>query len=79
MFIWLASYPKSGNTLVRSLLSSPRMEIIILSLIKTYKSISNIKLEDLGIDIQSKRSNCKIILEYKILLTKKIYTIFKNT
>ena len=22
MFIWLASYPKSGNTLVRSLLSS---------------------------------------------------------
>ena len=23
MFIWLASYPKSGNTLVRSLLSFP--------------------------------------------------------
>ena len=59
MFIWLASYPKSGNTLVRSLLSSyffSKDGIFNLRLIKNIKQFPTIKLfEDLGIDITNEK------------------------
>ena len=50
MFIWLASYPKSGNTLVRSLLSSYFFSedgIYNFELIKNIKQFPNIKLFEL--------------------------------
>ena len=59
MFIWLASYPKSGNTLVRSLLSSyffSRDGIYNFSLTENIKQFPTIKLfEDLGIDITNEK------------------------
>ena len=52
MFVWLASYPKSGNTLVRSLLSAYFFSddgIYNFDLIKNIKQFPNITLfEDLG-------------------------------
>ena len=57
MFVWLASYPKSGNTLVRSLLSAYFFSddgIYNFDLIKNIKQFPNITLfEDLGIDIKN--------------------------
>ena len=59
MFIWLASYPKSGNTLVRSMLASyffSKDGIYNFSLIENIKQFPNIKLfEDLGIDITNEK------------------------
>ena len=59
MFIWLASYPKSGNTLVRSMLASyffSKDGIYDFSLIENIKQFPNIKLfEDLGIDIKNEK------------------------
>ena len=59
MFIWLASYPKSGNTLVRSLLASyffSKDGIYNFRLIKNIKQFPTIKLfEDLGIDITNEK------------------------
>ena len=59
MIVWLASYPKSGNTLVRSLLASyffSKDGIYNFSLIKNIKQFPNIKLfEDLGIDIRNEK------------------------
>ena len=59
MFIWLASYPKSGNTLVRSMLASyffSKDGIYNFSLIENIKQFPNIKLfEDLGIDIKNEK------------------------
>ena len=59
MFIWLASYPKSGNTLVRSLLASyffSKDGIYNFSLIENIKQFPNIKLfENLGIDITNEK------------------------
>ena len=59
MFIWLASYPKSGNTLVRSLLASyffSKDGIYDFSLIENIKQFPNIKLfEDLSIDITNEK------------------------
>ena len=55
MIIWLASYPKSGNTLVRALLSSyffSKDGIFNFKLIKYIKQFPNAGLfENLGIDI----------------------------
>jgi hypothetical protein len=59
MFIWLASYPKSGNTLVRSLLASyffSKDGTYDFSLIENIKQFPNIKLfEDLGIDVKNEK------------------------
>ena len=59
MFIWLASYPKSGNTLVRSLLSSyffSKDGIYNFILTKNIKQFPTIKLfENLGIDIRNEK------------------------
>ena len=59
MFIWLASYPKSGNTLVRSLLASyffSKDGTYDFSLIENIKQFPNIKLfEDLGVDVKNEK------------------------
>ena len=55
MIIWLASYPKSGNTLVRSMLSAyffSQDGSYNFELIKNIKQFPAINMfEDLGIDI----------------------------
>tara|TARA_B100000925_G_scaffold273265_1_gene237869 strand:- start:206 stop:1063 length:858 start_codon:yes stop_codon:yes gene_type:complete len=55
MFVWLASYPKSGNTMVRSLLATYFFSndgIFNFDLIKNIKQFPNIKLfENFGVDI----------------------------
>ncbi len=55
MFVWLASYPKSGNTMVRSLLASYFFSndgMFNFDLIKNIKQFPNIKLfENFGVDI----------------------------
>jgi|TARA_B110000914_G_scaffold182632_1_gene165418 hypothetical protein len=59
MFVWLASYPKSGNTLVRSLLASyffSKDGVYNFSLIENIKQFPNIKLfEDLGVDVKNEK------------------------
>ena len=59
MFIWLASYPKSGNTLVRSLLVSyffSKDGNFNFDLIKNIKQFPTIELfESLGIDIKNQK------------------------
>ena len=59
MFIWLASYPKSGNTLIRSLLASyffSKDGIYNFSLIENIKQFPNIKLfENLDIDVKKEK------------------------
>ena len=56
MFIWLASYPKSGNTLVRSMLAAYFFSndgVYNFDLIKNIKQFPNINLfENLGINIK---------------------------
>ena len=55
MFVWLASYPKSGNTMVRSLLAAYFFSndgMFNFDLIKNIKQFPNIKLfENFGVDI----------------------------
>ena len=57
MFIWLASYPKSGNTLVRGLLSSyffSKDGFFNFEIIKNIKQFPHIGLfENLGIDLKN--------------------------
>jgi len=59
MFIWLASYPKSGNTLIRSLLVSyffSKDGNFNFNLIKNIKQFPTIELfESLGIDIKNQK------------------------
>ena len=60
MFIWLASYPKSGNTLVRSMLASyffSKDGIYNFDLIKNIKQFPNIELfKLLGVDIKNQNT-----------------------
>ena len=55
MIIWLASYPKSGNTLLRSMLSSYLFSeegIFNFDLLKKIKQFPNkLTYENLGVDI----------------------------
>ena len=63
MIVWLASYPKSGNTLVRSMLSSyffSKSGEYNQDLIKNIKQFPSIELfEDLGIDIKNENEILK--------------------
>ena len=63
MFIWLASYPKSGNTLLRSMLAAYFFSadgIYNFDLIKNIKQFPNITLfERLGIDIKNEKEVVK--------------------
>ena len=83
MFIWLASYPKSGNTLVRSLLASyffSKDGICNFSLIKNIKQFPNIKLfENLGIDIKNEREVIANYIRVQQSFNKKESTQFLKT
>ena len=63
MIIWLASYPKSGNTLVRSMLASyffSKEGLYKFDLISNIKQFPNISLfEDLGINIKNEEEVIK--------------------
>ena len=72
MIIWLASYPKSGNTLVRSLLSSyffSKDGKYFFDQIKNIQQFPNIELfKSLGIDINNQKEVIKnyIVAQNKI-------------
>ena len=58
MFIWLASYPKSGNTLIRALVASyffSKDGVLILKLLKDQTVPSLGVFENLGIDISNEK------------------------
>ncbi|WP_435090212.1 sulfotransferase domain-containing protein [Candidatus Pelagibacter bacterium nBUS_30] len=63
MIVWLASYPKSGNTLVRSMLAAyffSKDGVYNFDLIKNIKQFPNITLfENLGIDIRNEKEVIK--------------------
>jgi len=63
MILWLASYPKSGNTLVRSMLASyffSKEGLYNFDLISNIKQFPNISLfEDLGINIRDEEEVIK--------------------
>ena len=63
MFIWLASYPKSGNTLIRALLAShffSKDGIFNFEIIKNIKQFPDSRLfENLGIDINNEKEVLK--------------------
>ena len=83
MFIWLASYPKSGNTLVRSLLASyffSKDGIYNFSLIKNIKQFPILKLfEDLGIDITNENEVIANYIRVQQSFNKKESTQFLKT
>ena len=83
MFIWLASYPKSGNTLVRSLLSSyffSKDGIYNFNLTKNIKQFPNIKLfENLGIDITNEKEVIANYIRVQQSFNKKKSTQFLKT
>ena len=63
MFIWLASYPKSGNTLLRALLGSyffSKDGIFNFEIIKNIKQFPHSGVfENLGIDINNEKEVLK--------------------
>ena len=83
MFIWLASYPKSGNTLVRSLLSSyffSKDGIYEFSLTENIKQFPTIKLfEDLGVDITNEKEVIANYIRVQQSFNKKESTQFLKT
>ena len=83
MFIWLASYPKSGNTLVRSLLSSyffSKDGIFDFELIKNIKQFPNINLfEKMGIDIKDDDEVIKNYIKVQNSFCKKNSVQFLKT
>ena len=84
MFIWLASYPKSGNTLLRSLLASyffSKDGIYNFSLIKNIKQFPTLKLfKDLGVDITNEKEVIANYIRVQQSFNKKKSTQFlKNT
>ena len=83
MFIWLASYPKSGNTLVRSLIASyffSRDGVYNSSLLKNIRQFPYIKLfEDLGIDKNNEREVIANYIRVQQSFNKKESTQFLKT
>ena len=76
MFIWLASYPKSGNTLIRALLGSyffSKDGIFNFEIIKNIKQFPHSGVfENLGIDINNEKEVIKNYIRHKKVLIKKI-------
>ena len=83
MIIWLASYPKSGNTLVRALLSSyffSKEGIFNFKLIKYIKQFPNAGLfENLGIDIGSDKEVVKNYIKVQESINQKNSIQFLKT
>ena len=83
MFIWLASYPKSGNTLVRSLLASyffSKDGVYNSNLIKNILQFPTSKLfENFGIDITNEKEVIANYIRVQQLINKKDSTQFLKT
>ena len=83
MFVWLASYPKSGNTLVRSLLASyffSKDGIFNFDLIKNIKQFPHTPLfESLGFDIKNEKELIKNYIKFQESFNQKNSTHFLKT
>ena len=83
MFIWLASYPKSGNTLVRSLLAAyffSKDGIYNFDLIKNIKQFPNIELfQSLGVDIKNQKEVIKNYIKVQDSINQKNIIQFLKT
>ena len=75
MIIWIASYPKSGNTLLRSMLSAyffSKDGFYNFDLIKNIKQFPNITLfENLDIDIRNEEEVIKNYIKVQENFNKK--------
>ena len=82
MFIWLASYPKSGNTLLRSMIAAyffSKEGIYNFDLIKNIKQFPNITLfERLGIDVKNEKEVVKNYIKVQESFNKKFSPVFEN-
>ena len=83
MFVWLASYPKSGNTLVRSFLASyffSKDGIFDFDLIKNIKQFPHAPLfESLGFDITNEKELLKNYIKVQESFNQKNSTQFLKT
>ena len=83
MFIWLASYPKSGNTLIRSMLVSyffSNNGIFDFKLIKNIKQFPKKDLfEKNGVDINDEKEIIKNYIKVQELINEKNSTQFLKT
>ena len=83
MFVWLASYPKSGNTLVRSLLAAyffSKNGVYNFDLIKNIKQFPNADLfEALGLDLKNEKELIKNYIKAQEFINKKNEVQFFKT
>ena len=83
MFVWLASYPKSGNTLVRSMLAAYFFSndgVYNFDLIKNIKQFPvNALFQRIGIDIQNEEEVIKNYIKVQASFNKKNSVQFLKT
>jgi len=83
MFIWLASYPKSGNTLVRALLASyffSKDGNFNFEIIKNIKQFPNAELfENIGIDLKNEKDVIKNYIKAQESINQKNSVQFLKT
>ena len=83
MFIWLASYPKSGNTLVRALLGSYFFSndgIFSFESIKNIKQFPHVGLfENLGVDVKNENEIVKNYIKAQASINQKNAIQFLKT
>ena len=83
MFIWLASYPKSGNTLVRSMLAAyffSKDGVYNFDLIKNIKQFPvNALFQRMGIDVQNEEEVIKNYIKVQASFNKKNSVQFLKT
>jgi hypothetical protein len=83
MIVWLASYPKSGNTLLRSMLAAyffSKDGIFDFDLIKNIKQFPTIELfENMGINVKKEEEVIKNYINLQALFNKKYSVQFLKT
>ncbi len=83
MFIWLASYPKSGNTLVRSMLAAyffSKDGVYNFNLIKNIKQFPDVSLfQSLNLDIKNEKEIIKNYIKAQESINKKEQVQFLKT
>lgn len=83
MIVWLASYPKSGNTLLRSMLSAyffSKDGVSDFDLIKNIQQFPTIKLfENMGIDVKKEEEVIKNYINVQAFYNKKNSVQFLKT
>lgn len=83
MIVWLASYPKSGNTLLRSMLSAyffSKDGVSDFDLIKNIKQFPTIELfENMGIDVKKEEEVIKNYINVQAFYNKKNSVQFLKT